>query len=300
MAEKYQGKLSKDTGTGIVPLYEGAEQKSYYKFVTHIDHVPDEEVERVKGLVDEVDPSLPPMFTDRAVIQTDKYTPVPEGVYCMKDGTLFISCVTPTPNLTGEMVDWFIIWHQLDTLRYTIWNPEDHYGVKVSKKDHDRILDESLSIRERGWDITSNVLEAMNGEEPTWSALSFTEPAKVGFSNELIGTPKCQALLVANNVTKIGPLEIPIVMCEWLCENDEGKNEWVTAAWFGHGVKDGKDWGIHIPKPLMKKIATAFPSMYIVHSHKEMGHINEVLPALYAEQKDKPLDEGAESSSITE
>ena len=298
MAEKYNGLLSKDTEKGIVPLYEGAEQKSYYKFITPIEHVSDEEIERVKGLVGQ-DPSLPPAFADRAIIQTDKYTPVPEGVYLLKDGTLFISCITPTPDLTGEMVDWWIIWHQLDPLRYAIWNPEDHYGIKCSVEDRARILDESLSIRERGWGIVSTVNESWNGGEPTWGPLHFTEPGTVGLSNDLIGTPKCQAILVANNATKIGPLEIPVFMCEWLRENDEGKNEWVVAAWMGHGVKDGKERSIHIPMPLRKKLAPEMPSLFIAHSHKEMAHINEVLPGLYAEQKDKPISEGEELELIS-
>ena len=37
----------------------------------------------------------------------------------------------------------------------------------------------------------------------------------------------------------------------------------------------------------------------IVHSHKEMAHINEVLPGLYAEQKDKPISEGEELELIS-
>lgn len=61
-----------------------------------------------------------------------------------------------------------------------------------------------------------------------------------------------------------------------------------------HGVKDGKEHSLHLPLPLRKKMATGFPSMFICHSHKEMAHLNEVLPALYAEQKDRPLDEGEE------
>ena len=273
--------------------YEGAEQKSYHRFVRPIEHVSDEEVARIKGLVGQ-DPSLPPAFHDRAIIQTDAYTPVPEGVYLMRDGTLFISAVTPAPNITGESADWWMVWHQLDPLRYHIWNPEDHYGVKVTDADRARILDEGLPIRERGWGITSTVLESMNGEEPTWSDLCLADPGSVGMLPELIGARRCKAMVVANNVSRLGPLEIPVFMCEWLRENDEGANEWVVAAWMGHGVRDGEDWQIRIPTPLRRKMAGGFPSMFIVHNHKEIGHLNEVLPELFAQEGGKPLGEGQE------
>ena len=273
----------------MVPLYEGAEKKSYYKFITPIEHIPDEEIKRVKGLVGQ-DPSLPPAFADRAIIQTDKYTPVPEGVYFMEDASMFISCVTPMPDVTGEMMDWWFAWHNLDPLRYTLWNPEDHYDVQVTDEDRAHILDDSLPVRERAWGIVSTVTESWNGEEPTVGPLHFTEPGTVGLSNDLIGTPKCQSILVANNSTKKGPIEVPVYMCEWLRENDEGKNEWVVAAWMGHGVKNGKEVKFHIPKPLMKVMAEKMGAMFIAHSHKEMAHLNEILPGLYAEQKDNWLE----------
>ena len=82
------------------------------------------------------DPSLPPAFADRSIIQTEKYTPVPEGVYIMNNGTIFVSAITPIPRITGEMLEWWMIWHQLDPLRYALWNPEDHYDVRAVSYTH--------------------------------------------------------------------------------------------------------------------------------------------------------------------
>lgn len=271
-----------------VPLYEGAEKKSYYKFLQPIEHVSEEEIARVKTL--RGDPSLPPAFADRAIIQTDAYKPVPEGVYIMEDGTIFVSSVTPCPDLTGEMIDWWFAWHNLDPLRYTLWNPEDHYSVSVSDKDRAHILDESLTVRQRSWGITSNIKESMNGEKPASGSLAFTEPGTVGLDNDLIGTPKCQGILVVNGAQKIGPVEYPVFMCENLRENEDGKNEWVVTAWMGHGVKNGKDVTFKLPKFMMKKMADGMPSLFIAHNHKEMTHLNKILPALYAEQKDNWLE----------
>ena len=272
----------------IVPLYEGAEEKSYYKFLQEIEHVSGEEVARIKAI--KTDPSLPPAFADRAIVQTPAYTPVPEGVYLLNDGTIFVSAVTPAPDLTGEMMEWWMIWHQLDPLRYALWNPEDHYDVKISDETRAQILDDRLPIRERGWGISCTISESMNGEKPAWGTLNFVEPAWAGFDNTLIGTDSCQFMLVANNVQEIGPLKYPILMCEMVRKSAEGKNEWVVAAWMGHGIKDGEEICFKLPKTVRAKLASEMPSMFIVHNHKEIGHLNKVLPAIYADQKDNWLE----------
>lgn len=47
-------------------------------------------------------------------------------------------------------------------------------------------------------------------------------------------------------------------MCEFVRENEEGKNEWVVAAWMGHNVdlKTGKENTFKLPKPILKKMAS--------------------------------------------
>ena len=97
-------------------------------------------------------------------------------------------------------------------------------------------------------------------------------------------------MLVANNNQQIGPITMPGLMCEMVRKNAEGKNEWVVTAWIGHGLKDGKEISFRIPKLLRNKFAKSIPSMFIVHSHKEMAHLNKILPKLYAEQKDNWLE----------
>jgi hypothetical protein len=272
-----------------VPLYEGAEKKSYYKFLEEIETVPVKEVQRIKAL--KGNPEVAPSFADRAIIQTAGYEPVSEGVYLMEDGTLFLSAVTPCPDITGEMLEWWMIWHQLDPLRYALWNPEDHFNIKISEKDRARFLDEKIPIRERIWRTTSFITETWNGEaKPMEGVLKFVSPDSVGLKNELLSTPKCKAMVVANNTTKIGPINYPVMMCEFIRENSQGKNEWVVTAWMGHGVKDGKDLQMKLPKLVLKKIAAEMPTMFIVHNHKEVSHLNKILPELYEDQKNNWLE----------
>lgn len=277
----------------MVPLYEGAEKKSYYKFLMPIKHVSDEEVEKLRALIGQ-DPSLPPVFSDRAVIQTDEYTPVPEGLYFMKDGSMFICTVTPMPDVTGEMIDWWRIWHQLDPLRYAIWDSEDHYDVRVSAEDRAHILDEKLSIRERGWNVVSHAYESLNGEEPEWHVLNFVEPETVGLRNDSPDGARCTCMCTLNNIIKPGPFEIPLFMCNYLWKSDSGENRMVYHLWIGHGVKDGEDVSVSLSEEFIKGFVEHFPLMFMVHNHKEMEQLNKVLPALYAENKDKPMDAEAE------
>ena len=69
----------------------------------------------------------------------------------MNNGTIFVSAITPIPRITGEMLEWWMIWHQLDPLRYALWNPEDHYDVRVSDEDRAQILNTNIPIRQRMW-----------------------------------------------------------------------------------------------------------------------------------------------------
>lgn len=275
----------------MVPLYQGAEKKSYYKFLKEIQTVPEKEVKRVMSL--RGNPTKAPKFSNRAVIQTAAYNPAPEGVYIMDDGTLFISAITPVPDLTGEMLEWWMLWHQLDPLRYALWNPEDHFDVHIKEEDRQRFLDNSVPMRERIWGTTSYVTESWNGEKkPTPGELHFVAPDSVGLKNELVGTSKCKAMVCANNSVKLGMIHYPVLMCEFIRENTKGVNEWVVAAWMGHGVdvKTGKELTVKLPKFLLQKLSTKMPAMFIVHNHKEVTHLNEILPALYAEQKDNWLE----------
>ncbi len=271
-----------------VPLYKGAEKKSYYKFLQNINTVSDEEISRIKSL--KCNPKNALQFCDRAIVQTEKYKPAPEGVYIMDDNTIFISAITPIPNLNGEMLEWWMIWHQLDSLRYALWNPEDHFDVQLSDKDRHRFLDENIPIRERIWDTVSHISESWNGEKPTKGELHFVSPNYIGLRNDLIGTPKCKAIVCVNNCIKIGPIKYPVLMIEYVRENDNKENEWIVTAWMGHGVKDGKDTTVKLPKPILKNIASSMPAMFIAHNHKEVTHLNKILPELYAQQKDNWLE----------
>src|SRR5512136_2481640 len=73
-----------------------------------------------------------------------------ERGYCMMpDGSGFVAMVTKMPGVTSEMINWWFAWHGLESLRYKIWDPDEHLAVHVLEKDLKRRLDPSLNTRER-------------------------------------------------------------------------------------------------------------------------------------------------------
>ena len=264
-----------------VPLAAEARQKSYYKYIKEpLEQIPEEAWDKAAKCDGDPKKALP--FSERTMIQDPKYISPPDVVYMMNDGTIFLSTTTDVPDITGEMAEWWIIWCELDSLRYAIWDPEDHYDISVSPEDRERILNPNLSIRERGWGFTSYISESMNGEKPQKGFLPFIDPAKAGFDDSLLGTDACQAMWCVSNSMKKGPVNIPVLMTETLRKGAEGKNVWMVHAWMGHGFSDEKEIYKKIP---FRKLVAPFAAKLVCHSHKEMGHLNKILPQVYLENK---------------
>ncbi|ORX49625.1 hypothetical protein BCR36DRAFT_370647 [Piromyces finnis] len=265
-----------------VPLYENAEKKSYYKYmdIPLIEPAP-EEIEWARTF--RGDPTQALRFEDRASLQELDHTIAPEGVYYINDGTIFMCAVTETPNITGEMFEWWFLWHHLDQLRFAIWDPEDHYDVKIPEESRKRILNQDISIRERIYGVSCTCLESFNGEQPQSLSFTFCDPGEVGFKRELIGTDGCMAIFCSNANVKKGPIDIPVFLAYVLKKGPDGKNVVVMHYWMGKNVKDGED----VTRSLwFRGFLVELPSMLIVHTHKEMKRLNQILPQLYEENKD--------------
>ena len=269
----------------IVPLPADAKSQSYYDYI----NVP--LIEPTKEAIDKAvnfrgNPELALDFADRAQVQEADFQIRPQGTYLTKDGGLYMSMTTPTPDLTGEMMNWWMIWHQLEPLRYAIWNPEDHYNVKLSEADRKQFLTNDRPYNQRLWNTVGIVTESFNGEKPMRLPLHFLEPDAAGLSNDLLGTDGSMSMIIVDDTISAGPLKIPVFMVETIRLDSDGNKVWNVNTWVGHGYKNGKP--VSMKLPLRNKIASQV-SMLIVHSNKEIKHLNTVLPDLYKEYSDKPL-----------
>ncbi|MCH3968495.1 MAG: hypothetical protein PHR15_07180 [Atopobiaceae bacterium] len=273
-----------------VKLYEGAQEKSYYKyFDAPLEPIGKQEEYDLTHLVG--DPDRAVEFSDRAVIQTPGYDPEPDGCYFLASGGLLITSVVETPGITADSANWWFSWHQLDPLRYSLWNPEDHYDITISDKTRRRILDQSIPLDRRSWGTSDLVLESMNGEEPSEIGINFCAPGELGFDLAAIGTDSCMAMVCSNDHQQMGPFDdMPVFMAEGLRKDGKGRVVWVAHWWIGCGVDgNGEDTCVEIPDPIREKMAPT-AAMLLVHSRKEMRHLSTIMPDLYAENKDNWLE----------
>ncbi len=270
----------------MVPVYTGAAKKSYYKFLKEPLWLPtQEEVDQYTKHLG--NPSNVLEFKDRRKIMEPDYVPEPSALYWTKDGSMVVSSTVDVPDMTKEATEWWFVWHLLDPLRYMIWDPQDHYNLKITDEVRKKILDTSIPIAERSWYAPNEVLESFNGEKPRKLMINFCNPEEVGFDRSRIGSENCYAIICNKESLKAGPFRIPIVMTEILRKGPKGTNIWNAHWWVGSSYQEGKDITQKVP---MKKFLSKVSSRLVVHNQIEMRHLNAILPSLYEEYKDKPFD----------
>jgi hypothetical protein len=87
-------------------------------------------------------------FDDINKLMDPGYHAAEVGYGFAPDGVQYAACLTDMPGVTAEMIDWWFAWHGLHDIRYRIWFPPGHYGVRVEDPDkcrNSRLLIESAS-----------------------------------------------------------------------------------------------------------------------------------------------------------
>lgn len=271
-----------------VTIEDNLKQRDYYKYFNSpaLQEVTSSEIDKLIGQAKPVELGLE--FADRARLQDGDYQPEPSGYYLLKNGGILFSCTTETPNLTGEMINWWFLWHQFDRLRYALWNPEDHKNIRIVPQNLNRFMDESIPFAQRLWGTDSYPTESMNGETGGQEIdIKFSDPASQGYDDNKLGSPSSQAMVVAPGMQEHDGHQVPILMTEELRQGPDGQNVWAARWWLGCGVKDGHDYTVDIPN---RAAVAKKGAMLVVHSRKEMTHLNKVLPLLYKEYGRNRLD----------
>jgi len=191
------------------------------------------------------------------------------GLFGLPDGGCVFSNLTDMPGVTPEMFDWWFAWHGLDSMRYTIWDKDDHYYCQTQNVE--QALDASLSMKERFWNTTHEIKEAIVDDGPALPVrLTFVPPVNVGFDPEK---------LASNNVS-IVCTPGPALMIHFVRETDHG-SELRTRFYFGYmATQDGVVRISDFPGNDMSA------RMLLLHNIKEFTHLAKILPSVYAEFKD--------------
>ena len=271
--------MSKNT-KDRVPVTEQDMTRSYFKYFN--DEMAQVDMEKV-GMVlkGPIEPHKALAFKDRDKLLDTGYLETETGYCIMPDGTGYVSNLTTMPGVTVEMFDWWFAWHGLDNLRYKIWDPEDHFQAESMQKH--KAFDEDLTIREKYWDTTHEVIED-TGLGPEGLYINFKHPADLGFDFYKIKADGSNSLVCAKGCGKGNPpFASPDTIMAHYVRNVEGGIELRTRFWMGWTVKDGVDFKA-LPDDV--RMPPMGPMALLLHNIKEFTNLAHLLPKIYKEEKD--------------
>ena len=260
-----------------VPLREGAEKTSYYKFIIPVEPLPEEIRNLIKNGKGKKGEGIE--LAERTVLQSEKDCPQKPGYFPLKGGGMMIHSIVEIPNITPQAGAWWAAWHGLDPVRYAIWDPEDHYDVKMSEEDRARILNPTIPDDEKMYGVTHHILEAFDGDEPSELTMQFLNPFEYGYDKSLYKTKVSENILCAKALLNG---KVPVFVTE-LVRWDDGVRHVHVCFWLGYEIKDGK---AKCKVPPFVKIPENLMQLLMTHNYKEFIHLNKVLPDVYAQEKD--------------
>ncbi len=252
-----------------VPVTEEDKKKSYYKyFLEEMAPVAPElyaEAEAAKLTPDQV---LPADQLNR--LFDPGYLPAERGWCILPDGSGYMANLLYMPGVTPEMFDWWFAWHGLDTLRYKIWDREDHMYCQTRNPEQAR--DPKLSYREKYWNTRHDIIEAF-GPKPAEVVVPFIPPVDMGFDKEK--WEKFDGTIIA-----MAAEDNRTVSCHFV-RPVEGGVELRTRFWFGLHLKDGKAVRFD-DQPIPERL----PKSLLLHNIKEFTNLARLLPRIFPEERD--------------
>ena len=215
------------------------------------------------------------------------YLPGETGYCTFPNGGAQVAARHPMPGVTPEMVNWWFAWHGLESLRYMLWSPKDHFAVDMTDEDRAKVLDPDRPLVLKFQGITHHVYEDIGGgADDLW--ITFMTPEDFGFDMSRWKAPNVATLVAANVRIKASgapddaPL-LPVAMCHFIRELPHGEGiEFRTRFWMGWQIVDKKP---QFSLPPGVKIPEAVPSGLFEHCILEYSNLRVLLPEIYAEMK---------------
>ena len=270
-------------GASKVPIREEDKVKSYYHFYEReLVEVPKNKIEILKDMYGQPGAGLE--IEDRNKIFEPGYLPDDfGGIRKLKAGGYVISNHTKFEGSTGEMLQWYFAWHPLDPFRYSIWDPYNHYGLELTEEDREKILN-APTLLKKCQGVDHVVLESLiPGTDPATLIIGFRDPAELGYDGTKIGTEACSFMVTANVQICAPDGNFPVVMLH-MTRDVEGGCELRSRFWFGYQIENGKG----VLKASEERIEKLLPALEELQEHNffEFTQLADILPRLYAEEKD--------------
>lgn len=251
----------------LVPITEEDKAGPLYKYYTRPMVAPP--AERYNMADKPSDPSMGLLAEDINKLLDPGYLPIEVGFCQLPNGCAMLANLTPMPGVTPEMFDFWFAWHGLASMRYSIWNPEDHYYVQTLNVE--QALDKSLSLKERYWNTTHDIREDC-GMGVEHIMINFRKPGDIGFDEEKIAA-------MGGTVVCSGNEKSPVIMCHVL-RPVPGGCELRSRFFMGYNVVDGKPHkmlpdGVNMPLEPVQAL--------LKHNIKEFTNLAAILPEVFAE-----------------
>ncbi|MBE6009600.1 MAG: phloretin hydrolase [Lachnospiraceae bacterium] len=217
----------------------------------------------------------------------DGYLPGEFGYCCYPDGSAMLANKKSMPNVTVEMFDWWFCWHMIEPLRYKIWDPNNHLYCMTMQPE--KLKDASIPIHERYWDTDCEIKEThLPGEPAGHVVIPFRNPADLGFDVQCLADFK-------GTIVCSGDAKTPVTMVHFVRPLKQGV-ELRSRFWYGYHLVDGKIEKMQLP-PHVKFDAVRMRSS-LMHNINEFTNLSRILPGLYEEYKDFPIDAFAEENEV--
>lgn len=126
--------------------------------------------------------NTPTIFENKNSILTDQKLQYETGFVKMENGDYLISMYILMPEMTTEMANWWYWWHPLETDRYRLWYPGEHYNISYMKKDASYFQQKK---RPEFQPNTQYPVERIGGFKMPLS-ISFVTPEDFGYDKKLM------------------------------------------------------------------------------------------------------------------
>ncbi len=205
------------------------------------------------------------ILTDAALQQEVGYRQLPDGSY-------LVSMTCPMPAITPEMIEWWFWWHPQADERYQAWFPGEHYGISYAKKDRAYFRQASRPAFRSNTQFP--VERIGNMKMPL--RIDFVDPEAFGFCKDRMEKNDIP-LIVCGHVGAFRGLIRHTEMAHIFKETEDGLLL-ISRFWIGKTLKN----------PLLRKLILTEETAGAMAEHccLEYRNLAEILPALYAEEKD--------------
>ncbi len=250
----------------------------YFK---QLAEIPREDLDRVNR--GPVDPRKATPIQDMAALAEPGYLELETGYALLPDGSGLAATLVKMPGVTPEMLDWWFNWHPLEHLRYVIWCPPAHYGVKA--RDAERHLDSSgKPLKERLYGAVHYVTERIHTRFPQRIRIDFVAPEEFGLpSPGEYGSGLVRAYCANVYLAGLGIQVTAFLHAVRL--TGEGV-EYRSRYWSGYVIEEGRPVRVKLP-PVVDPLELARGTC--IHSLMEYNNLASFLPEIYREHEGKVL-----------